>query len=123
MSRLKPAPTTTIFPVADPLVTADDLTRLLERFSVEHGRDRTAGQAGDAQVELLVARITLLTEALRHAEATDATRLAERMLLADLAQVTAQFRGRTNGIRGALETAIEEMRAALGTDGPAAKSS
>jgi hypothetical protein len=104
-------------------VTADDLTRLLERFSVEHGRDRTTVQAGDAQVELLIARITLLTEALRHAEATDAARLAERMLLADLAQVTAQFRGRTNGIRAALETAIEEVRAALETDGPAAKSS
>jgi hypothetical protein len=97
-------------------VTADDLTRLLERFSVEHGRDQTAVQAGNAQIELLIARITLLTEALRQAEVTDATRLAERMLLADLSQVTAQFRGRTNGIRASLETAIEEMRAALGTN-------
>ena len=100
----------------DPLVTADDLTRLLERFTVEHGRAQTAAQAGDAEIELLVARMTLLTEALRDAEPTDATRLAERMLLADLAQVTARFRGRTNGIRAALEAAVDEMRVALGTD-------
>ena len=116
MSRLKPAPTARIFPVADPLVTADDLTRLLERFTVERGRAQTAAQAGDADIELLVARITLLTEALRDAEETDAARLAARMLLADLAQVTAQFRGRTNGIRASLEAAVDEMRAALGTD-------
>jgi len=106
--------------VADPLVTADDLTRLLERLGVERGQAQTPAQAGDAQVELLIARITVLTEALRGAEANEAARLAARMLVADLAQVTAQFRGRANGIRASLEAAVEEMRAALGTDRPAA---
>ena len=95
--------------------TADDLTHLLERLTVERAGARTSVQAEGAQVEMLCARITLLTEALRDAEASDAARLAARMLLADLAQVTAQFRGRTNGIRAALESAVEEMRAALGT--------
>jgi hypothetical protein len=100
--------------VADPLVTADDLTRLLEQLAIERGHAQTGAQASDAQIELLVARITLLTEALRGAAAGDAARLAARLLVADLAQVTAQFRGRTNWIRAALESAIEEMRAALG---------
>jgi hypothetical protein len=99
--------------VAAPLVTADDLTRLLEQLAVERGQAQTPAQAGDAQVELLVARITLLTEALRGAAGGDAARLAARLLVADLAQVTAQFRGRTNGIRASLESAVEEMRAAL----------
>jgi hypothetical protein len=106
--------------VADPLVTADDLTRLLEQLTVERGQAQTPAQAGDAQVELLIARITLLTEALRGAEASDTARLAARLLVADLAQVTAQFRGRTNGIRAALESAVEEMRAAIGTEHAAA---
>jgi hypothetical protein len=101
--------------VADPLVKVDDLTRLLEQLAVERGHAQTPAQAGDAQVELLVARITLLTEALRGAAGGDAVRLAARLLVADLAQVTAQFRGRTNGIRASLESAVEEMRAALAT--------
>jgi DNA anti-recombination protein RmuC len=106
--------------VADPLVTAGDLTRLLERLTVERGQAQSPAQAADAQVERLAARITLLTEALRGAEASDASRLAARLLVADLAQVTAQFRGRTNGIRAALESAVEEMRAAIGADRAAA---
>jgi hypothetical protein len=100
--------------VTDRLVTAEDLTRLLERLAIERGHAQTGAQASDAQIELLVARITLLTEALRGAAAGDAARLAARLLVADLAQVTAQFRGRTNGIRTTLESAVEEMRAALG---------
>lgn len=98
-----------------PLATTDDLTRLLEQLAIERGRAQTGAQASDAQIELLIARITLLTEALRGAAAGDAARLAARLLVADLAQVTAQFRGRTNGIRAALESAVEEMRAALAT--------
>ena len=98
--------------------TADDLTQLLERLSVERAGARTSVQAEDAQVEMLCARITLLTDALRDAEASDAARLAARMMLADLAQVTAQFRGRANGIRASLEAAVHDMRAALGTDRP-----
>jgi hypothetical protein len=101
--------------VTNPLATTDDLTRLLEQLAVERGQAQTGAQASDVQIELLVARIKLLTEALRDAAAGDAARLAARLLVADLAQVTAQFRGRTNGIRAALESAVEEMRAALGT--------
>jgi uncharacterized protein YPO0396 len=107
----------TIFHVPGRL-TADDLTQLLERLAVERAGAQTSVQAGDAQVEMLCARITLLTEALRDAEASDAARLAARMLLADLAQVTAQFRARANGIRVSLEAAVDDMRAALGTDRP-----
>ena len=101
--------------MTNPLATTDDLTRLLEQLAVERGQAQTGAQASDVQIELLVARIKLLTEALRDAAAGDAARLAARLLVADLAQVIAQFRGRTNGIRAALESAVEEMRAALGT--------
>ena len=91
---------------------------MLERLTVERTGARTSVQADDAQVEMLCARITLLTDALRDAEASDAARLAARMMLADLAQVTAQFRGRANGIRASLEAAVHDIRAALGTDRP-----
>lgn len=120
LSFVRIIPRLTIFRVADP-ITADDLARLLERLSVERGAAQSPAQAGDAQVEALAARIQLLTEALRDAEPSDAARLAARMMLADLAQVTAQFRGRANGIRHSLETAVEEMRAALGDERPAAE--
>jgi uncharacterized protein YPO0396 len=99
-------------------LTADDLTQLLERLTVERAGAQSSVQAGDAQIEMLCARVTLLTEALRDAEASDAGRLAARMLLADLAQVTTQFRGRTNSLRASLEAAVNEMRAALGADHP-----
>jgi len=108
-SRLKPAPTITIFHVPGRL-TADDLTQLLERLTVERAGAQSSIQAGDAQIEMLCARVTLLTEALRDAEASDAARLAARMLLADLAQVTRQFRGRTNSLRASLEgNAVPEV--------------
>jgi hypothetical protein len=106
--------------VADP-ITADDLARLLERLSVERGSAQSPAQAGDAQVEVLAARIQLLTDALRDADASDAARLAARMMLVDLAQVTAQFRARANGIRSSLETAVAEMHAALGDERPPAE--
>jgi len=118
-SRLKPAPTITIFHVPGRL-TADDLTQLLERLTVERAGAQSSIQAGAAQIEMLCARVTLLTEALRDAEASDAARLAARMLLADLAQVTRQFRGRTNSLRASLEAAVDDMRAALGSDRPSA---
>ena len=117
MSRLKPAPTITIFHVPGRL-TADDLTHLFERLTVERAGAQTSVQAGEAQIEMLCARVALLTEALRDAEASDAARLAARVLLADLVQVTAQFRGRANTIRASLEAAVHDMRAALGTDRP-----
>jgi hypothetical protein len=99
-------------------LTADDLTQLLERLTLERAGAQTSVQAGDAQIEMLCARVALLTDALRDAEANDAARLAARVLLADLAQVTAQFRGRANSIRATLEAAEDDMRAALGTDYP-----
>ena len=105
----------TIFHVPGRL-TANDLTQLLERLPVERAGTQTSVQAGDAQIEMLCARVALLTEALRDAEASDAARLAARVLLADLAQVTAQFRGRANSIRATLEAAVDDMHAALGTD-------
>ena len=99
------------------LATPADLTRLLERLGVERERALTPVAAADAQVERLLARIGLLADALRDAPQNDTATLAARLLLADLGQVAAQFRARTNGIRASLEIAREEISAALDAPG------
>ena len=97
-------------------LTAEGLTQLLERLSVARGGTLTPAQAADDQVEALCARITLLTEALRDVEPGEAARLASRLLLTDLAQVTALFRARANGIGASLDAAVEQMRSPLNGD-------
>jgi hypothetical protein len=91
--------------------TLKELTDLLERFRPE----RAAGKAAppeitEAQVQLLLARIGAFTDALRGAESNEPARLAMRVALNDLATIAAQFRGRTNTMRAALEPALADLR-------------
>jgi hypothetical protein len=77
----------------------DDLTALLEAFRPQHAGTKVASEVTQAQVDSTLARIASLTEALRGAEPNETSRLAERLLLADLAFVAAQLRGQSNTLR------------------------
>jgi hypothetical protein len=89
----------------------DDLTALVECIRLQPASAQLSADVAQAQLEVLLARIAALTEALRNAPATDSARFGARLLLADLALVTAQFRGRTNAAHETLTRAIEGLGA------------
>jgi hypothetical protein len=86
---------------------------ILDRFGVERPGARSVSEITDGQVELLLARIAALTDALRGAEPNDATVIATRVLISDLTLVAGQFRGRANGMRKELTTALADLRGAF----------
>ena len=91
--------------------TADDLTTLLERFRLQEGGAKSTAEVTEAQLDVVLARIAALTEALRKAEDDEVTRLASRILLGDLAIVAAHFRARTNDITVSLSRVLEDTSA------------
>lgn len=99
-------------------MTPDDLTTLLERFRIERGTASTAGEAADAQLQILMARIAELTAALREAPDNGTATLGARLLLADLAQVAGQFRGRATETGASLASALDQIAEALRAIGP-----
>jgi hypothetical protein len=94
-------------------LSLDELTSLLERCSSAHAGRQRAATAGQPHVELLVARIAALTEALRDADSNEVTRLAERMLVADLALTAEQFRAGASAIGSSLAAALDTLRDTL----------
>ena len=94
-------------------LSLDELTALLERCSSAHAGGHGGAAAGQPHVELLVARVAAVTEALRDADSNEATRLAERMLVADLALLAAQFRAGANAIGTSLAGALDTLRGTL----------
>ena len=85
-----------------------DLAALLERFRLRPQDVPTLAAANQAQLELAFARIGALTELLRTGHSSDdATRLAARLLLADLGLVSAWFRGQANERAGALARVVD----------------
>ena len=99
--------------VSDSASTVADLTALLERIRLQPAGAKTPAEVNRVQLDLLLARIGLLTEALRGAAGNETTRLATRMLLADLALVAGRFRGDTNATSAALSGALEGIARAL----------
>jgi hypothetical protein len=94
-------------------LTSDDLAALLDRFPVERMGAKAAADVTEAQLQTLLARIAALTDALRDTQGGDAERLAARILVADLATVVGQFRGRANTLRATLAGADQGLRDAL----------
>ena len=103
--------------VPDRPLSPDYLAALLERLNVQPAGGKLPREVIDAQVDLLLTRIAELTGALRGAGSDGTTRLAARLLVADLSLVAAHFRGRTNDIGVALTRALEGIQHGLdGTD-------
>ncbi len=86
---------------------ADDLAALLERFRLRPQEVPTVAVAGQAQLELALARISALTELLRTGEPAEGARVAERLLLADLGLVSTWFRAQANETAAALARVLE----------------
>jgi hypothetical protein len=102
--------------MADSALSAADLTALLERFALRPAGAKRPGDVSQAEIELLLARISALTSALQRASGNEAARLATRLLLSDLALVAAQFRGGTNALAASLTGALEGLERVLGDE-------
>jgi hypothetical protein len=101
---------------------AEALGAILEQLRLNDGAGSTPPAVTQAQIDLLLARITAVTGWLRRTpDSSDASRAAVRLLLADVAMVAAQFRGNTTALDDRLTRAVEHARLALEstTDGPA----
>jgi hypothetical protein len=101
-----------------------DLAAILTRLRLQPADLATPTASAAGQMELLLARISALTDALRDdatagadasgtARAGDDFQVAARLLLADLALVAAQLRGQTNALADSLNAALEGLQAAL----------
>lgn len=99
--------------VAERAFTSDDLAALIERFPEERAGTRLSADVTELQVQRRLSRIAALTDALRDAESNETTRLAQHLLLSDLALVAGQFRGRANALRASLAEALASLSDAL----------
>ena len=91
---------------------------LLERLRLPPAGAKPTSDVTLEQVDVLLARIASLTEALRGAAENETTRLASRILIGDLALVVAQFRGRANELTAALTRARDDIRAEIANTNP-----
>jgi hypothetical protein len=71
-----------------------------------------------AQLDLVLARMNALIALLREAAPSDTARLAERLLLADLAFVAARFRAEANAASASLERTLDGVREVVDRVGP-----
>ena len=97
----------------DRAISPDELILLLEGLRLPLAGEKPAPDVTLEQVDVLLARIASLTEALRGAEEDETAQLASRILIGDLALVTAQFRGRANELAEALTRARVDIRGEL----------
>jgi hypothetical protein len=111
-----------IHEVPDRASPSDDLTALLERLRLHPAGRASLSEVNQAHLDLLLGRIASLTDALRDAQSDETARLTARLLLADLALVAAQFRGRANDVAGALARAADGIRSGLENVDPAGSS-
>jgi hypothetical protein len=88
-----------------------DVAALLERLRLRPQDVSTAAAASRAHIELILARITALTELLeRDGVSHDTRRVATRLLLADLGVVSAWFRAQANEAASALSRVLDGAR-------------
>ena len=99
--------------MAEPRTSLDDLTDLLEQLRLQQPGAKSPAEVAAAQTDLLLARIASLTGTLRGDEWNDMSRAAARLLLADLAMVSAQLRGNAGALGEQLTGTLENVRRAL----------
>ena len=97
----------------DRTISPDALILLLERVHLPSAGAKSTSDVTLEQVDVLIARIASLTDALRGAAEDETAQLVARMLISDLSLVAAQFRGRANELVAALTRAREDIRAEL----------
>lgn len=97
----------------DRAISSNDLILLLERLRLPPAGAKPTSDVTLEQVDVLIARIASLTEALSGAAEDETAQLASRMLIGDLALVTAQFRARANELVAALTRARDGIRSEI----------
>lgn len=99
--------------MSEPRASVDELTALLQQLRLQQPGANSPGEVARAQTDLLLARMAALTDTLRVAEWNDTSRAGARLLLADLAMVTAQLRSNAVATGEGLTTTLEHVRQAL----------
>jgi hypothetical protein len=94
-------------------LSPSDLLALLDRLKLRPAGDQLPPEATRTHLTFLLARIELLTAALREAEPGATTQLAMRLLLSDLEIVAAQFRADTNAVGASIANVIDAADAVL----------
>ena len=90
------------------------LSAVLQQLRLQHADRKSPSEVTQAEIDLLLARIASLSETLGGAaQSTETFRIAARLLLADVAMVTAHFRGSTNMLSERLTRALEDAQLAL----------
>lgn len=91
---------------------AADLLDILTRLALRPADVGSSAAAVRGQQDLLLARVSALTAAVRDAPAGDDARLAARLLLADIGLVLAHLRGQATELAAALDEALGSLRSA-----------
>jgi hypothetical protein len=91
----------------------DALTALLERLRLPLAGTQSPTEVAQGHLDVLLARVAALTEAVRTSPPNETTRLAARLLLSDLALVVAQLRGDANAVGASLAETLDGLRQAL----------
>ena len=91
----------------------ETLTALLQRLGLQQADGTSPTDVTQAQIELLLTRVAALTEQLRRGPSREDLQATTRLLLADLAMVASQFRGKTNVLGERLTHALESAHLAL----------
>ena len=99
--------------MTDRAPSPSDVTALIAGLSLVPAEPRSPTDLTQAELDLVLARMSALITLLRDAAPSDTTRLAERLLLADLAFVAARFRAGADAASASLEGALDALRSAL----------
>ena len=93
------------------MVSTADLIAALERLRLRPPSVPDTAAATQAQLDVAFARVAALTEILRNDEGwTDTSRLAARLLLADLGAISARFRAEASEAAALLARGLESIR-------------
>jgi hypothetical protein len=99
--------------VSEPGIPSDRVLELLQQLQLQASRADTPFDAAQAQSDLLLDRLAALTRALRGADASDSSRIAARLLLADVAMTTAGIRGEASAHEASLTRVLDDVREIL----------
>lgn len=110
------------WPVAKRASPVHGLNVVLQQLRLQHADKKSPSEVTQAEIELLLARIASLTETLGDStQSAETFRVAARLLLADVAMVTAHFRSDSNALSERVTRALEDAQLALehAADAPA----
>jgi hypothetical protein len=104
--------------VSEPRTAPDPLAELLQQLQLQTSRAGSPSEAARTESDLLLDRLAALTRALRGADASDTSRIAARLLLADVAMAAARLRGDASTHAASLMRVLDDVREILDRTSP-----